>query len=201
MSWTSFNHDDLDAKARYKLLSGAIVPRPIALVTTVSAKGKVNAAPFSFFNVLSADPGIVSIGVESREDGSFKDTARNIRETGEFVVNLVSRAMLDAMRICANDFPEDVDELDISKLRPLVSDEVRPPRIEASPASFECIRHLTLEISESRQIVVGMIRRLHFAAGVINPQTYRVDYKKLDLIGRLAGPNYVGLRDIIDCTE
>ncbi len=198
MGWISYDHDALDPRDRYKLLSGAVVPRPIALITTLSTAGKVNAAPFSFFNVLSADPGVVAIGLESNDDGSFKDTSRNIRESGEFVVNLVDRALGKPMKACAEAMPFGIEEPVRTGLSTIPSTAVAPPRLEATPAAFECVRHTTLEISVSRQIVLGLVRHLHFRDDVIDLETMRVDTSRLDLIGRLAGPSYVGLADMFD---
>jgi len=197
MSWTSFSHDELEARDRYKLLSGIIVPRPIALITTMADNGRINAAPFSFFNILSADPGIVAIGLESNEDGSLKDTSQNIRRSGEFVVNMVDRPMADAMKICAEPHAPGVEEPSRAGLTTIPSEVVRPPRLEASPASFECSRHTTLEISASRQIVLGMVQHLHFREGVVDPNRMRIDFQELNLIGRLAGTSYLGMADIL----
>lgn len=196
MPWLSFSHDELEARDRYKLLSGAIVPRPIALITTMASDGNINAAPFSFFNVLSADPGVVAIGLESNEDGSFKDTSQNIRESGEFVVNMVDRPMANAMKICAEPLAPGVEEPSRAGLATIPSKVVKPPRLEASPVSFECTRHTTLEISASRQIVLGLVRHLHFREGTVDPERMRINVRALNLIGRLAGTSYVGTTDI-----
>jgi flavin reductase (DIM6/NTAB) family NADH-FMN oxidoreductase RutF len=105
-----FDFSALSARNRYKLLVGTVIPRPIAFVTTVDERGRVNAAPFSFFNCLSADPPIVAIGVENHDDMTFKDAARNIRRTQQFTVNIVDDAMVEGINICAVPFPPDVDE-------------------------------------------------------------------------------------------
>ncbi|HEV2303871.1 MAG TPA: flavin reductase family protein, partial [Stellaceae bacterium] len=123
----------------YKLLVATVVPRPIALATTVDAGGRVNAAPFSFFNAVSSIPPVVVLGIgggEGTPDG-WKDTERNIRDTGEFVVNLVDEALAERMNICAVDFPAEVGELDITRLTALPSAGVKPPRIAEAPVSFE----------------------------------------------------------------
>src|SRR5579864_6092378 len=113
-----FDFRTLPPPDRYKLLVGSVVPRPIAFVTTRAASGHNNAAPFSFFNVFSADPAIVVLGIEKRNSGPLKDTVRNIRETREFVVNLVSEEIAERMNVCAVDFPEGTDELAESGLTP-----------------------------------------------------------------------------------
>ena len=107
----TFDFAALTPRERYKLLIGAVVPRPIALVTTIDANGVVNAAPFSFFNCLSADPGILALGVEYRQTGGQKDTGRNVRETLAFTVNIVSDALLDGLNACAVPFEPGTDEL------------------------------------------------------------------------------------------
>ncbi len=109
----------LSAQDRYKLLCSLVVPRPIALVTTVGPGGVVNAAPFSFFNVFAEDPALVVLGLQARPDGSLKDTAAHIRVTGAFVVNLVDEALAERMNICAVDFPADTSELDAAGLTKL----------------------------------------------------------------------------------
>src|SRR5262249_14703895 len=108
---TSFDFGTLSERQKYKLLIGAVVPRPIALVTTIDRQGRTNAAPFSFFNCLSAEPAILALGVENHDDTAFKDTARNIRNTGVFTVNIVSDRILEAMNVCAVPFAQGIDEL------------------------------------------------------------------------------------------
>src|SRR5688500_523469 len=119
----------------YKLLTCLIVPRPIALVTTLGADGIVNAAPFSFFNVLGSEPPVVVLGVGDRSDGDPKDTALNIRRSGEFVVNVVTEEIAEAMNVCATDFPHGRSELEAAGLTPAASAKVRTPRIAESPVN------------------------------------------------------------------
>ena len=131
----TFDFTALTPRERYKLLIGAVVPRPIALVTTVSAEGVVNAAPFSFFNCLSADPAILALGVEFRASGAQKDTGRNIRETKAFTVNIVSDALTEAMNICAVPFEPGFDELAAAGLTAMPGAKVACPYIAQSPAA------------------------------------------------------------------
>jgi flavin reductase (DIM6/NTAB) family NADH-FMN oxidoreductase RutF len=124
----------IPASDAYKLLVSTVVPRPIALATTVDAAGRVNAAPFSFFNAVSSVPPVVVLGISPGDPGSglgdgYKDTERNIRDTGEFVVNLVDEAIAERMNICAVDFPTQIGELEHADLTPLPSVGIRPPRI------------------------------------------------------------------------
>ena len=120
----SIDFDRITPRERYKLLIGSVVPRPIALVTTRHPDGTVNAAPFSFFNCLSADPAVLALGVENQSDMSFKDTTLNIRLTEEFVVNIVDHAMMVAMNVCAVPFPPHVDELVEAGLTPVPGEAV-----------------------------------------------------------------------------
>ncbi|MBV8776259.1 MAG: flavin reductase family protein, partial [Alphaproteobacteria bacterium] len=128
-----FDLAKMPAQDGYKLLISTVVPRPIALTTTADAKGRINAAPFSFFNAVSSDPPVVVLGINGAgPEGSatgYKDTESNIRETGEFVVNLVDEALAERMNICAVDFPTEVGELEIANLTALPSAGVKPPRI------------------------------------------------------------------------
>src|SRR6516162_5044958 len=127
--FSSFDFAALSPRERYKLLIGTVVPRPIALVTTVDAQGRVNAAPFSFFNCLSADPAILALGVEYRGDGRHKDTGRNIRDTQVLTVNIVSNAMAEAMNICAVPFEPGTDELGEAGFTTVAGLKIASPRI------------------------------------------------------------------------
>src|ERR1700710_719144 len=145
----TFDFRTLSARDRYQLMIRTLVPRPIALVTTVDPHGRINAAPFSFFNCLSAAPPILALGVENHPDMSFKDTAGNIRMTEVFTVNIVSHAIAEAMHICAIGFPFGTDELADAGLSAAPGSVIAAPRIAEPPAAFECRRHTTLEIGKS----------------------------------------------------
>ena len=138
----SLSFADLEPRQRYKLLCGLVVPRPIALVTTLSPEGVVNAAPFSFFNVFSENPALIVLGLQHNPDGSPKDTTRNIHVTGEFVVNLVDEAIAEAMNLTSIDFPPGESEPVVAGLGLAVSTLVKPPRLADAPAAFECRRTL-----------------------------------------------------------
>ena len=194
MDWAA---DDLRERDLYKLLVNTVLPRPIALVTTVDEKGSANAAPFSFFNVFSHAPPLVVLGIEGRSGTEpLKDTMRNIRETGGFVVNLVDRAMVAAMQVCAIDFPSEVDEIAAAGLDTVASAKVAAPRLAASPVQLECRETVSLSFgSKHRNLVVGEIVHLHIRDGIVNERLH-VDIDKLDLVGRLHGANwYLGLGD------
>ncbi|WEJ57033.1 flavin reductase family protein [Devosia sp. FJ2-5-3] len=181
---------------RYKLLCGLVVPRPIALVTTSNEDGTPNAAPFSFFNVISHDPPMVVLGIDRRQDGTPKDTLGNIQRTGEFVVNLVSEAIAVPMNACATDFPPGHNELEEVGLDGAASTVVRPPRIVQSPTSLECrlARDLEFGAEGQRHVIIGDIVHVHIADGIVN-ERYHVDQDRTNLIGRMAGRDYVRTAD------
>ncbi|MBY5802898.1 flavin reductase family protein [Rhizobium ruizarguesonis] len=191
----SFDFKQLTERERYKLMIGTIIPRPIALVTTVDENGRVNAAPFSFFNCLSADPPILAIGVENNADMSFKDTGHNIRMTEVFTVNIVSFAIAEAMHVCGAKYPRGVDELREAGLTAMPGEKVASPFIAEAPAAFECKRHVTLELGRSRQIVMGEIVYAHYRDGVVDPQRLHVDPAAVDAIARLGGDTCATIRD------
>ncbi|MBL8338149.1 MAG: flavin reductase family protein [Rhodoferax sp.] len=193
---------DLDAIAPdivYKLLVATVVPRPIAWVTTQSAAGVLNAAPYSFFNVMGPSPPTLVLGLMAHAQGGFKDTARNIVETGQFVVNLVPEALAPAMNVTAVDAPGGVNELDLAGLAPAPSTHVRPPRIAASPVSFECVNHATVVTGPHQSIVIGRILAVHVAdAHVQDAERGYIDTRSLDLVARTAGSGYARTRDTFD---
>jgi flavin reductase (DIM6/NTAB) family NADH-FMN oxidoreductase RutF len=186
---TSFDFTTLNPRERYKLMIGTIIPRPIALVTTVDEDGRINAAPFSFFNCLSADPPILALGVENNPDMSFKDTGHNIRMTEVFTVNIVSVAIAEAMHTCAAKFPRGIDELKEAGLTAMPGVKVASPWIAEAPASFECRRHITLELGKSRQIIYA-----HYREGAVD-ERLRVDPDAIDAIARLGGDTCSTSRD------
>ena len=194
---TEFDFARLTERERYKLLIGAVVPRPIAWVTTVDQEGRVNAAPFSFFNCLSADPAILALGVEYRPDGRQKDTSRNVRDTLAFTVNIVSGELMNAMNVCAVPFDAEVDELALAGLTTRPGVRVPCPSIAESPASFECRHHVTLSIGNSREIILGEVVYAHLRSDVVNERLH-VDPGALDAIGRMGGHGYATTRDVFD---
>jgi flavin reductase (DIM6/NTAB) family NADH-FMN oxidoreductase RutF len=166
-----------------------VVPRPIALVTTMGRDGRVNAAPFSFFNAVSSVPPVVVLGISPGVNGGdgFKDTERNIRDTGEFVVNLVDEALAERMNICAVDFPDDIAELDTAGLTPVASAEIRPPRIAQSPVSFECRRITGLSLGPRSMLEVGRVIHIHIRDDLMDMEKLYVKTDKIGLIGRMHG--------------
>ena len=194
----SYDFSRLTPRERYKLLIGAVVPRPIALVTTISKDGIVNAAPFSFFNCLSADPAILALGVEYRPSGSQKDTGRNVREMQAFTVNVVSDSILEAMNTCAVPFGPEIDELHEAGLTAIPGTKVPCPWIGEAPAAFECRHHTTLSIGSSREIILGEVVFAHFRTDVVNAANLHVDPAALDAVGRMGGHGYASTRDYFD---
>jgi flavin reductase (DIM6/NTAB) family NADH-FMN oxidoreductase RutF len=188
-------HFDLAAippNVAYKLLVSTVVPRPIALTTTIDAAGRVNAAPFSFFNAVSSVPPVVVLGITPGAGGGdgYKDTERNIRDTGEFVVNLVDEAIAEQMNVCAVDFPPAVGELGKAGLHPLPSAGVLPPRIAESPVSFECKRITGLSLGAQSTLEVGRVVHIHIRDDLVDPERYYVATEKMHLIGRMHGPGW-----------
>jgi flavin reductase (DIM6/NTAB) family NADH-FMN oxidoreductase RutF len=177
------------ADRAYPILASLVTPRPIAFVTTMSPEGNLNAAPFSFFNLLGADPPILAIAPGDREDGTPKDTARNIRLTHEFVVNLVDETIAEAMNQCAASLPYGENELVHAGLQTQPSSVVRPPRIAESPVSLECREWGTLAIGDNR-VIIGLIKRVHLRDELFDAQNKRVRSDQLHLIGRMASPHW-----------
>nr|WP_279163134.1 flavin reductase family protein [Rhodococcus erythropolis] len=182
-----FDVGEMAPKSRYNLLASLIVPRPIAWITTVDVRGSVNAAPFSFFNLMSGTPPLVCIGIGARE-GIPKDTARNIGYTGEFVINLVDLESVESMNITAGDYPAAVDETAVAGLELVASQSIAPPRLARAPVSLECVEQQTLSIGYGRSIVVGEITTAHVDdEHVLDPSRGHIDGASLDLVGRMHG--------------
>lgn len=190
MTSVSFDFADLTAKERYKLLIGTVIPRPIALITTMSADGVPNAGSFSFFNILTHDPAIMAVGIEYRPDGTPKDTAANILATGEFTVHISDHALVDQMEICSIKFPPDVDELALAGLETAPGETVRSPRIVAAPAAFECRLVQTVPVTPARVIVLGEVQRMFVRETLVDTETLYVDQIAIDAVGRLGGHLY-----------
>ena len=173
----------------YIILSGLVTPRPIALTTTVDPEGCVNAAPFSFFNVLGDSPPIVGLCPGDRSPGIPKDTARNIRLTHEFVVNLVDEALAEKMNLCAASLPPGENELLHAGITPLPSTSVRPPRIAEAPASLECRSHSIIEIGDNR-LIIGEVLRVHVRDDLFDPETWHIKPGRYQPIGRMQAPHW-----------
>ena len=177
------------AHRAYPILASLVTPRPIALITTLGPDDVVNAAPFSFFNVLGANPPILAVAPGDRDDGTPKDTARNIRLSHEFVVNLVDEPLAEAMNRCAASLPYGESELASAGLTAAASTVVRPPRIAEAPVSLECVEWGTLQIGGNR-VVIGLVKRVHLRDELFDAEKQRVRGDKLFLIGRMASPHW-----------
>jgi len=186
--------EHLDRKAAYKLMISVIVPRPIALVSTISAEGRTNLAPFSFFNGVSSQPPIVMLAVGGRRTGR-KDTWNNIEATGEFVVNVVIPEIVDAMVVASGDYPPEVDEIDLTRLTRVPSRRVRPPRIGESPVQMEC-RLEKMEEVAGTALILGRVLLYHVRDDLL--EGGGVDPSRLRPIARLGGELYSRLGEIFE---
>lgn len=184
---------DLPFQETHKLMIGSIVPRPIALVSTTSEDGVNNIAPFSYFNGVCSNPPTIMFAPARRGwDGSEKDTLVNIRDTKEFVVNIVSESFAEQMVQCSTDYKNDIDEFTISGLNPLPSEKIISPRLKESKISFECKLNQIVDIGHDKAgsgfIVIGTVILFHIDDSIIIDG--KIDIEKLNPIGRLAGNWY-----------
>ncbi len=186
-----FDFQNVTNENVYKLLVATIGPRPIAWVTTQDVDGTVNAAPFSFFNAMSGNPPVVAFGIGGRGPGDVKDTGGNIRRTGQFVVNLCSYDLREAMNITAIDFPKEVDELKEAGLTTTPSLHVKVPRITEAPVAMECERLVIVDVGIDRAVVLGKVLAIYVRDDcVLDKDRCYIDTPKLDLIGRLHGAGW-----------
>jgi flavin reductase (DIM6/NTAB) family NADH-FMN oxidoreductase RutF len=186
-----------DARAVYRLLIGSVVPRPIGWASTVSASGVANLAPFSFFTVVCVAPPMISLTIMPKADGSEKHTLRNVRATGEFCFNVVTRPTWQQMVDSANGFPEDDSEFAETGLTPIAAVRVKAPRVKEAPIHFECKLERVLELGPKRQaLVIGEVVYIHVDPAVMSDGY--IDMRKLDPIGRLNGFFYATLGDILE---
>ena len=192
-----FEVDRVEKHDIYNLLIGLIAPRPIAWITSMDLDGRINAAPFSAFNYLCTDPPIVGIGVANKPGRAIipKDTARNIRNVREFVINVVTDDLTEQMNVCATDFPEGVNELEMAGLSTAPSSVVKVPRIMQAHAALECREHTTLEIGKSR-IILGQVVAMFVEDRFIDPKGPYILSEDLHAVGRMNGQGaYVKTRD------
>lgn len=191
----TINPAETDRKQVYKLMTGSIVPRAIAWVSSISPEGIPNLAPFSFFTAVSSEPPTILFCPSLRSsDKSEKDTYHNVVSTGEFVVNFVNESTAEAMNITATEFPADVDEFAQAGLTAIPSVLVKAPRILESPIHFECKLLQTVDVGDGH-IVIGEIIYMHFSETVFREGNY-IDTLALQPIGRLAGNSYSRVNDL-----
>jgi len=188
---------EIGSRDAYRLLIGTVVPRPIAWVSTVSADGVGNLAPFSFFNAVSSSPPMVVISVGNR-DGQPKDTARNAREVPEFVLNIVTEDVAEAMNETSAELSFDADELSLASLTPLPSTLVRPVRVAESPIHIECRVEQLIPIGrgpEGNTLILGEVLAYHIREDVYDAERKRIRLDRLHAVGRLAGDGYCRTND------
>jgi flavin reductase (DIM6/NTAB) family NADH-FMN oxidoreductase RutF len=189
---------ELALQERYKLLTGLVFPRPIALISTWSENGIANCAPYSYFNAMCEDPMLVILSFNARTDGKLKHSLANILRTGEFVINLVDELIANGMHISSAEFPEDVSEFEQAGFTPAPCHVVKHPRIAQAPASFECKLFRRIEVGPVRDLILGEVVHLHAREGIIDPTTRRVSETAYRPVGRLYGTRYCTTRQRFD---
>jgi flavin reductase (DIM6/NTAB) family NADH-FMN oxidoreductase RutF len=193
---------DTSLKDFYKLLTGTVVPRPIAWVSTVNQAGQPNLAPFSFFNAVCSKPPTVLFcpGIRGT-DGGIKDTLKNIRANGEFVINLVTEELVEAMNMTATELPSEINEFERAYLTPAASQVVKPPRVAESPVNFECRVSQIVDIGDggkgSASIVIGEVLHMQILDQIVDPNLH-IDTLALKPVARLGGPNYATIGKILE---
>jgi flavin reductase (DIM6/NTAB) family NADH-FMN oxidoreductase RutF len=179
----------------YKLLVGSIIPRPIALVTTLSLNGVLNAAPFSYFSIISSQPPLLSVAVQ-RKQGEMKDTARNAIDTGAFVIHITDRSIIDKVNETAANLPPDESEVSKAGFTPITSDKIVVPGLQEAKIRMECLLEQTIPLGGSDEhpacdLLIGRVVQFHFADDVYEDGHINPD--RLDPISRLAGSYYAEL--------
>jgi flavin reductase (DIM6/NTAB) family NADH-FMN oxidoreductase RutF len=187
-----FDMRSLPMGTRYKILCSTITPRPIAWITTMGKDGDCNAAPYSFFNAVGAEPPLIVLGLlKEPRNRTLKDTAHNIIETGEFVVNLVSEADAQTMNECSVDAPRHISEIDYAGIKTEPSIIVRPPRIATSPVNFECRKLAALDIGTQQTVIIGEVLMAHVKDEFISDrEKVYFDTPAMKLIGRTHGSGW-----------
>ena len=186
---------NLDAEKAYRLLTGIVVPRPIAWVTSLSATGVLNLAPFSAFTFVSPKPPMLAISV-GRKGGTYKDTAQNILNNEEYVVHIADSSLMNAVHESSTEHPPDVSEVDELRLSTLPGERIKVPRLVAAPIAMECRFRQCLEFGETRsRLIVGEVLVFHIKDQLL--QNGKIETEALDPIARIAGPRYARLGDIV----
>ncbi|RKS02909.1 MULTISPECIES: flavin reductase family protein [unclassified Flavobacterium] len=193
-----FDPNELEYSAVYKLLTGAIIPRPIGWISSVSEDGINNLAPFSYFNAVGDDPPTVMFST-GRGNNTNKDTLNNVLATKQFVVNMVTEELAEQMNTTAQSVPHDVDEFELAGVTPIASVKVKPMRVKESPITFECelVHHYFLEDHKhgGACIVIGRIVMMHFNDEVLL-ENHKINLETYKPISRLAGSNYAKLGEL-----
>lgn len=185
-----FDFGHMSPAKRFEVMTATIVPRPIALVTSLDAAGRLNVAPYSFFASMAIDPPLLALGVLPHADGRLKDTGLNVLETGELVVNLVSERLSQAMNLTCIDAPPGVGEAALAGLAVAPSERVVPPRLAESPVVFECQLYQAIEPGPNQVILPASIVLVHVAESAIGTKPLEIDTPALDLIGGMHGARW-----------
>ena len=185
----------LDAETAYRLITGVVVPRPIAWVTSLSGSGVLNLAPFSAFTFVSPKPPMLAISV-GRKGGIYKDTAQNILNNEEYVVHIADSSLMTAVHESSTEHPPDVSEVEELRLSTLPGERIKVPRLAAAPVAMECRFRQCLEFGETRsRLIVGEVLVFHIRDGLL--QNGKIETRALDPIARIAGPRYAKLGEIV----
>ncbi len=196
-----FDIATLEWRTAYKLLTGSILPRPIGWISSLDEQGRRNLAPFSFFNAVCSNPPHVLFCPSIRgTDGGYKDTLNNVRATGEFVANIVTEALAEAMNLTSTELPPEVDEFELAGLTPVPAVTIEAPRVAESPIHFECRVAQIIELGRELgggSLVLGRVLHIHVADDVLFDGD-KIDLAKLKPIGRLAGASYCRVTDLFD---
>jgi flavin reductase (DIM6/NTAB) family NADH-FMN oxidoreductase RutF len=197
ISLLSIDPTNINERENYKFLIGSIIPRPIAFVTTVSKDGVFNGAPFSYFNIVSSNPPLISLSIQ-RTSGGQKDTARNIIESKEFVIHIVDEQNVEKINKTAASLPPDKSEIELANLTPVQSVKVSVPGITEAKIRMECTLELSLVLGDTDlpgcDLIIGKVVQYH-----INDDIYengRIDPRRLAAVSRLAGTNYAKMGEI-----
>ena len=196
---TTVDFAAISAYQRYKLMASLIVPRPIALITTIGSGGVVNAAPFSLFAMVGEDPPLIMVSINRHDGQRRKDTAVNIDATGEFVAHITDEPIAEQMHRCGEAVPAACSEPDMVGLTLVDDTAVAPPRLAQAPVAFECRLHQRIDI-DSRHIYLGRILRMHIRPGLIDTHRWRVRLRDYHPVGRFGASFYLTSRDRFSLT-
>ena len=194
-----FDPQELSIKDCHELLVCAVLPRPIAFVSTIGANGVYNLAPFSYFTVLSSKPAILGFGIGSKRDGGKKDTLANVEFTGDFVINVVTEELANAMNLTSGEYPPEVDEFQEAGLTAVPGDQVKSPRVAESPINIECKLKQILKFGEAPKVnsfVIGEALRIHVKEDLLWGNIAKAD--RLKAIGRMGEDLYCRTQDLFE---
>ena len=198
MSTGSIAVADLAPRDAYRLMISVVVPRPIGWISSISAAGQANLAPFSFFNAVGGPPPIVMISVSQRSGGGAKDTVRNAEETREFVAHIVERRLAEQMNATSGEWPHGVDEFERAGLARVASTDVRPYRLAGAAVAMECRLTQVVPVEGTRYtMLLGQVVRFHLQEGLLRPNGL-ADPRQLDPIARLGGDEYTSLGEVFE---